>query len=407
MRNIGIFLLCLLLVVPGCTQQDTKQEEKPVISQEQKDFITTENDFTFTLLSKLYDQDSYSNASISGTSAYIALCMLANGAKSPCLDEMMTAMGLDGQDIKNVNQYASKFLHKKYGDEISIVSSNSIWLGKDAMVVEDFANTMKTQYLSSAEKIDFSDEKSAQTINAWVDKSTNGKIKELVKYDEIKDMLLMLINAIYLKAPWTNTFDPQAIMDKEFTNILGQKKNIKMMSKNGIFKFHKGDGFDIARLPYGKNEDLALYIVLPESVDGLISLSKFFDRKYFELELAKIKETELSLQLPKIKIEFEADLIPTLKGMGMNAIFDPTISDLSDMVANPQNAYVSMIKHKTYVNIDEDGTEAAAVTGIGMVGSAAPDETKPREFIVDHPFMTIIRDESTGEVIFSAFVANP
>lgn len=407
MRKIGMLLLSMLLIVTGCTQQDAKQEEKPVISKEQNDFVATQNDFTFTLLSKIYDQDSYSNASISGTSAYIALCMLANGAKSPCLDEMMTAMDLEGQDIKTINQHASRFLHKKYGEDITIVSSNSVWMGKDAMVVEDFANTMKTQYLSSAEKIDFSDEKSAQTINGWVEKSTNGKIKDLVKFDEIKDMLLMLINAIYLKAPWTNTFDPQATADKEFTNILGQKKNVKMMSKTDFFKFHKGDGFDIARLPYGKNQELALYIVLPEATDGLISLSKFFDRKYFELEIAKMRDTELYLQMPKVKIEFESDLIPTLKEMGMNAIFDPTISDLSGMVANPQNAYVSMIKHKTYVNIDEAGTEAAAVTAIGMVGTAAPDETKPREFIVDHPFMTIIRDESTGEVIFSAFVANP
>lgn len=405
MRNFALIFISLLLLVPGCGQEK-KQEEKPVISQEQKEFVAIQNNFTFTMLSRIYDQDFYSNASISGTSAYTALCMLANGAKSPCLDEMMTSMGLEGQDISSVNQNVSKFLHKKYGDDISIVSSNSIWMGKDAMVVEDFANTMKTQYLSSAEKIDFTDEKSAQTINSWVSKSTNGKIKELVKYDEIKDMLLMLINAIYLKAPWTDTFDPQATSDMDFTNIVGQKKKVKMMTKTAFYKFHKSDGFSIARLPYGKNEELAFYIILPEAADGLISLSKFFDKKYFDLELAKIQDTELMLQLPKMKIEYEADLIPTLKGMGMSAVFDPTISDLSGMVANPQNAYVSMIKHKTYINIDEGGTEAAAVTGIGMVGSAAPDEKKPKEFVVDHPFMCIIRDESTGEVIFSAFVAN-
>ena len=111
--------------------------------------------------------------------------------------------------------------------------------------------------------------------------------------------------------------------------------------------------------------------------------------------------------MPKTKVEYEADLVPLLKKMGMNAIFDSTISDLSGMVANPQNAYVSLIKHKTYINIDEAGTEAAAVTAIGMVGSAAPGEDKPKEFKVDHPFMMIIRDEGTGEVVFSAFVTEP
>ncbi|MBP7733747.1 MAG: serpin family protein [Caldisericia bacterium] len=406
-KKIGIMMICILLITPGCAKQEEKQEEKPVVTQEQSDLVAAENDFAFSLLTKLYGQDTYTNTSISGTSAYIALCMLANGAKSPCLEEMMTAMGLDGQDIKAINQFNSKFIHKQYGDDISIVNSNSIWVGKDAMIVDDFANTVKTQYSATAEKIDFSDEKSPETINSWVEKSTNGKIKDLVNYDEIKDALMMLINALYLKAPWTNTFNPKLTSDQDFVTLPGKPVKVKMMNRLGFYQYHKGDGFDIVRLPYGQKEELAMYIVLPEAKDGLITLSEFFDRKEFELQLAKMKDTEINLQLPRTKIEFEADLVPLLKKMGMNAIFDGSISDLSGMIANPQNAFVSLIKHKTYINIDEAGTEAAAVTAVEMVGSAAPGEKEPKEFKVDHPFMTIIRDEATGEVVFSAFVTEP
>lgn len=406
-KKIGIMMICILLITPGCTKQEEEQEEKPVITQEQSDLVAAENDFAFSLLTKLYGQDTYTNTSISGTSAYIALCMLANGAKSPCLEEMMTAMGLDGQDIKTINQLNSKFIHKQYGDDINIVNSNSVWVGKDAMLVDDFANTMETQYSATAEKIDFSDEKSPETINGWVEKSTNGKIKDLVSYDEIKDALMMLINALYLKAPWTNTFNSKLTSDQDFVTLPGKSVKVKMMNRVGFYQYHKGDGFDIVRLPYGQKEELAMYIVLPEAKDGLITLSEFFDRKEFELQLAKMKDTEINLQLPRTKIEFEADLVPLLKKMGMNAIFDSSISDLSGMVANPQNAFVSLIKHKTYINIDEAGTEAAAVTAVEMVGSAAPGEKEPKEFKVDHPFMTIIRDEATGEVVFSAFVTEP
>lgn len=407
LKKVGILMICMLLLTPGCSKSEEKQEVKPVVSQEQTDLIAAENDFTFSMLTRLYDQDTYTNTSISGTSAFIALCMLTNGAKSPCYEEMMTAIGLEGKDIKEINQLNSKFIHKQYGEDISIVNSNSVWVGKDAMLVDDFTNTMKTQYLATAEKIDFSDEKSPLTINGWVEKSTNGKIKDLVSYDEIKDALMMLINALYLKAPWTNTFNPKFTSEQDFITLPGKTKKVQMMSKTGFYKYHKGDGFDIARLPYGQKEELAMYIVLPEALDGLISLSKFFDRKNFELELTKMKDAELALQIPKTKVEYEADLVPTLKSMGMSAVFDPTISDLSGMVANPQNAFVSLIKHKTYINIDEAGTEAAAVTAVEMVGSAAPGEKEPKEFKADHPFMMIIRDESTGEVVFSAFVAQP
>ena len=410
MKKVVFTIVAVALLFTGCgaKEEEKKEEEKPVVSKEQTELVNIQNDFTFSLLSRLYNEDNYTNTSISGLSAHIALCMVANGAASPCLEEILTTIGLDGLDIDKVNQTNNAFLFKKYGEDITITNSNSMWVTKDTKVAPEFADKMSKMYGAKTDVIDFSDEKSPDTINGWVAKSTNNKISKLVNYDEIKDALMLLLNALYLKAPWTTQFDPEATSDMKFTLLDGKPKNVKMMSRESVYKYHKGEGFQIVRIPYGKNEELAMYVVLPESLDGLINLVQMFDRKTLDIELAKMKEKPLQFKMPKINFEYETNLIPTLKKMGMNAVFDPSTSNLSNMIVPPPEAFISLIKHKVFMDVNEGGTEAAAVTSIGMVGSAAPgEENKPDEFICDHPYMFLIRDEVSGQLLFASCAVNP
>jgi serpin B len=406
MKKIIISLVVLAMMATGCQAPDDK-EEKPVVTQEQKTMVDARNELTFKLLNKIYSQDVYANMAISGISAHVALSMVANGAQMPCLTEILSTLGIDKINITDVNLQNRTFLGKAYGEDIEMVNSNSMWVGKDANVVADFSDTMKKSYNAAVEPIDFADEKSPDKINDWVSKSTNGKISKLVTYEEIKDALLMLINALYLKAPWTEQFEVEATSDKDFTKLDGSKKSVRMMTRTGFYRYRRGEGFGIARIPFGKNEELAMYVVLPDAAEGLVNLIDFFDRENFELQLLKMKGKELQLSMPKVKFEFETDLVPMLKKLGMVAVFDPSTSDLSGMVSNPSNAYISLIKHKTFIDVHEGGIEAAAVTAVEMVAGAAPGEEGPEEFVVDHPYMFLIRDEVSGDVLFASCVTNP
>lgn len=408
MKRFVFALMVATLLFAGCGMEKKTDEAKPVESQESIDTTNAQNDFTFNLLSRLYGDDYYQNVAISGVSAHIALCMTANGAVGSVKDEIVSTLGLDGIDMKAVNEHNKKFIDKKYGDDIDLVVSNSLWVNKDTRMVEDYIKTVTDYYRASVEKTDFSDEKSADVVNSWVSKSTNGKITKMVTPEELSDAMLLLLNALYLKAPWTNQFEKAATTDQDFTLLNGSKKKVKMMSREGFYKYHKGEGFQIVRMPYGKNEELAMYVVLPESDDGLVTLANFFTQKELNVEIAKMKEMMLDLKLPKFKFEYETNLIPTLKQMGMNACFDPTTSSFSDMIQPPPEAYISLIKHKVFMDVHEGGTEAAAVTSVEFVAGAAPgEESGPPEFLVDHPFMFIIRDEVTGEIMFASCVSVP
>ncbi len=408
MKRFVFALIVATLLFSGCGMEKKTDEVKPVESQESIDTTNAQNDFTFNLLSRLYGDDYYQNVAISGVSAHIALCLTANGAVGSVKDEIQSALGLEGIDMKAVNEHNKKFIDKKYADDIDLVVSNSLWVNKDTKMVDDFLKMAADYYKASVEKTDFSDEKAANAVNEWISKSTNGKISKMVTPEELSDAMLLLLNALYLKAPWTNQFDKLATTDQDFTLLNGSKKKVKMMSREGFYKYHKGEGFQIVRMPYGKNEELAMYVVLPESDDGLVTLANFFTQKELDVEIAKMKDLLLDLNIPKFKFEYETNLIPTLKKLGMNACFDPTTSSFSDMIQPPPEAYISLIKHKVFMDVHEAGTEAAAATSVEFIAGAAPgEESGPPKFLVDHPFMFIIRDEVSGEIMFASCVSVP
>jgi len=282
--------------------------------------------------------------------------------------------------------------------------ANALWILKDLAIRKEFIDIINTQYNAEAEKLNGQDlEKVKQTINAWVEKKTKGKIKELFHEGGItQDAVLVLTNAVYFKGRWESPFKEEHTSNEPFTLSSGEKVQVPMMFQKNEFRFLEEKTFKALEIAY-IGEELSMLILLPNRHDGLPELENSITVPNLKKWLKKMSITEVELHLPKFTIEFSFQLNTILSSMGMTDIFLQGKADLSGMFDVSQTKspmYVGDTIHKAYINVNEKGTEAAAATGI-------PAECKPLSFIADHPFVFIIRDSVSGIILFMGRMMNP
>jgi serine protease inhibitor len=259
--------------------------------------------------------------------------------------------------------------------------------------------------------LDFSRPDAVTTINDWVSKNTNGRIKQIVS--ELRsDEFLVLVNAIYFKGTWTREFDPKLTAPRAFyLPTHGHKYEIApttqllMMNREDKFRYKDDHAMQAVALPYGDGR-LNLYVFLPRDRGDLGELVKATTPDNFAELFSGFAEKKGTVVLPKFKIEFEKSLNAALKQLGMGVAFTPA-ADFSKMVAPPNTAAISDVLHKTFVEVNEEGTEAAAVTGVKMMMTAMPRPEDKFSFVCDHPFLCAIRDDVTGSVLFLGAIYDP
>jgi serine protease inhibitor len=251
--------------------------------------------------------------------------------------------------------------------------------------------------------LDFGRPDAVTTINAWCSKNTNGRITKIVS--ELKpEEFLVLVNAIYFKGTWTKEFDPKLTSAREFRLASGGVQR-QMMNREGRFRYKADDAMQAVALPYG-DERLNLYVFLPREKDGLGELIDATKPDNFAGLFAGFGEEKGTVVLPRFKLEFEQSLNAALKQLGMGVAFTPA-ADFSKMVAPPNTAAISDVLHKTFVEVNEEGAEAAAVTGVKMMMTAMPRPEDKFSFVCDHPFLCAIRDDVTGSVLFLGAIYDP
>ena len=365
--------------------------------------------FAFKLYDQIIKKSTGTNRFLSPASVMLALAMTYNGADGTTRQAMARALEIEDMSLDEVNRAFANLkstLHPT-DPKIQLKIANSLWIRNGFVVKPAFIARNKDFYEAETVSLNFADPAAADNINSWVNKNTEGKIKKIV--DQISpDVFLFLINAIYFKGQWKVEFKKQNTKPDVFRLPGGERKEVPMMSQSESYFYYKGKDFQSVALPYGQGS-VSMYVFLPDEQIDLNQFEQNLTAENWETWMKSFQFTPGDLMLPRFKVEWELTLNEVLKDLGMAEAFDPQRADFSQIAElNAGNKlYISEVKHKSWAEVNEEGTEAAAVTsvGIGLTSVRKP----PEKFFmkVDRPFFFAIRDNQTGVVLFMGSLANP
>jgi serpin B len=378
------------------------------MSADVKTVVRGNTDFACELYGRL--AGAKGNLFFSPYSVSTALAMTYAGARGTTAEEMAKTLHL-ALPAEQLHAACAALLRDLHGQgkprPFRLAIANALWGQKGYGFLPAFIDVTRANYGAGLREVDFSRaaEEARQTINYWVEEETKGKIKELVKPDVVGPQTrLVLTNAIYFKAPWQEQFAKQATRPEDFHLATGQKVPVPMMHRTGSY-FHLDAGkFQLLDLPYEGNEQ-SMLVILPKKGQELAALEKGLTESRVQEWAAKVQSLEVRLSLPRFKITQGFQLHDVLAAMGMPSAFDPGQADFSGMDAR-RDLFLSRVIHKAYVDVNEEGTEAAAATAVAAKLAAAPPG-EPVEFRADRPFAFIIRDRRSGSILFMGRVADP
>ncbi|WP_157336794.1 serpin family protein [Paenibacillus lutrae] len=401
---LSLLSSCSLSAKPS---QISIQDRQETASNLDTKVVKAANGFGLQIHKQLALQDPDVNIFLSPLSISMALGMAYNGSSGTTKEQMASALGWKGmsdEEINRGNQTLNTLLQKS-GKGVEVHMANSMWLRKDFSFNKKFLDTNKTYYGAKAEELDFNDsDKTVQTINKWVDEQTKAKIPNLLKQVDPSDVMF-LVNAVYFKGAWTQEFRTADTKDDLFKKKNGSSKTVKMMSQQGSYEYVKAEDYEAVRLPYGEGQ-MDLLVVLPDEQSTLQALQEkiWQDPSQFQ---KPFKKSSGQIRIPRFKAEYGKSLIESLKKMGMNIPFDPLQADLSRIAATPPNLFIGKVTHKSYIEVNEKGTEAAAATVVGVKTTSLEQPQDPFDLKVDRPFFIAIEDRQTGAWLFVGSIVEP
>jgi serpin B len=366
--------------------------------------VNANTQFGFRLFSELVKSSNNQNVFFSPASVAIALSMLYNGASGTTQQEMAAAMSFGSLDLKAVNA-ANESLREALQNadtKVQLSIANSLWARQGFSFRHQFLKNTRQFYQAQVTNLDFASPDAIGIINLWVEESTRGKISQIV--DRINpDDVLFLINAIYFKGTWTNQFDKNQTAQQPFYLSNGTSKQHPLMSRQGNYRYYENQQFQAVSLPYGIGQ-LSLYVLLPKKNSNLNALLGQLSAQNWNQWLSQLKNREGVVKIPRFKLEYEIELKNALAALGMKTMFDGTKAEFAALTS--ERVRVDRVKHKTFVEVNEEGTEASAVTSAGVQVTSAP-ATEPFSMVVDRPFFCAIRDERTGTILFMGAIVEP
>jgi serpin B len=398
--TIATFALaaCSSTTEPGTAQPSPALDALPraLTGGEQK-VIGAANDFSFALFRQLSASRSDSNVFTSPLSASMALGMAMNGAAGTTYDEMRSTLGFGASATETEigTSYKSLItLLRGLDPSVEFRIANSIWYRTGFPVQPTFLDAGRDWFDAQVSALDFASPNAVRTINDWVSSSTAGKIPTIV--DGIDDdQVMFLINAIYFKGSWRAKFDPARTVDAPFKSVAGDQP-AKLMHRDGMIRYLETADFSAVDLPYG-NSAYSMTVVLPNAGRSVDAVAASLQNTAWAGWVGQFHDADVDLYLPRFKLEWQRPLIPDLQSLGMRAAFVDGGADFSRMSSLGRQLFISLVKQKTYVDVNEEGTEAAAVTNVGISLTSAPVRST---FRVDRPFVFVIRERLSGTILF-------
>lgn len=351
------------------------------------------------------------NLVFSPASIYLALAMTYAGAEGVTADEMARVLHIDldaetfHRAMNTLDRELESRSFEEGDDRVQLSIANSIWAQQDTTFEQPFLDTLAVYYGAGVRLVDYKTaaEKARRAINAWVADETNDKITELIPEGMLDELTrLVLVNAIYLDATWAQPFDADETYDGSFTLEGGRTVQVPMMHQTGRFAYASGDGWQAVQLPYSGNK-LAMLLIVPD--DGRFAqVEADLSGTFVADAVAGLGTTDVALTMPKYELRTQAGLNGVLTGLGMATAFDPDRADFSGMTSE-ERLFISGVVHEAYIAVDEEGTEAAAATGVVMGVTSAP--LVEVQLTIDRPFIFALRDTETGAILFFGRVMDP
>jgi serine protease inhibitor len=363
--------------------------------------------FAFKLFAELTKSNVEQNIFISPTSVALALALAYNGARGETARAIARTLELGDTGLDALNRVNAALIESlsALDPHVVLAIANALWARQGISFAPGFLQGSQDFYRAEIATLDFGAAGAVAAINEWVRRNTAGKIETII--DQIdRSAVMFLINAIYFKGRWAKPFDPRRTREMPFTLAGGRHKPHPMMAQTGKFDYYALPGFQAISLPYGAGR-ASMYIFLPEQRSSLRAFRRELTHKSWESWLRHFRPTEGTIRLPRFKLAYQATLNDALKALGMGIAFDLQRADFGAMFTDGKpGASIDEVKHKTFVEVNEEGTEAAAVTSIGMIRmTMAPQRSF--SMIVDRPFFCAIRDNQTGALLFMGAITDP
>ncbi len=401
----AIYLLFALLLA-GCTY-----DKQPLVSNPQPDpsqlpesqFVASNNNFAFKLFQAVHRARPDSNIFISPFSVSMALGMTLNGADSTTFEQIRSVLGFENYDLQAINHTYQNYFKQLTGIDEKVVFeiANSIWYARSFAVLPSFLDVNHQFFNAQVYQADFANPQTVNLINNWVAEKTRGKISSIISYIP-REALMYLINAIYFKGNWTYTFDPRYTQDWDFETLKEAQAPCKMMFVTKKFPHYVSERLQMVQLPYG-NGHFNMAVIVPGKA---IDFSDFVDSFNCSDWQSWLKGSQIdsgTVGLPRIKMGFSMVLNDLLKQMGMTDAFNPLKANF-DRLSPEKGVFINVVKHKTFLEVNEQGTEAAGVTLVGFGRTANSDFF---EMIAQRPFLFVIFEKDSGAILFMGQMVKP
>jgi len=411
MKGLALVLVAISFLSFSCTRDLGVTPLKGnirALTQSEQQVSRASTSFGFQFFHELHQSNPQENQFTSPLSVSMALGMTLNGADGITETAMQSTLGLD-MDRQEINKAYNSLIELLItaDSRVQFDIANSIWYRDTFQVEADFLDVNKKYFDAAVRPLDFNNPNSVNIINNWVSEQTNEKIDKIV--DRIQSSTIMfLINAIYFNGTWTFEFDKEKTQTEGFQLIDGQSTDVDMMVQtNDKFRYFENEMMQAIDLPYGQGH-FRMTVFLPRDEMGLNELIEQLDKTSWKNWIGSFSQQKGTLHLPKFKMKYDKTLNDVLSDMGMAIAFDKQNANFARISKNASgNIYIDNVKHKTFVDVNEEGTEAAAVTSVELgVTSVGPG---PEGFVmrVDHPFLFFIREHSSDTILFIGKILDP
>jgi len=362
------------------------------------------NDFSFEMYQQLGDVDD--NVFFSPYSVFVALAMTYEGARGNTAEQMKNVLGFEQNDEVSLCSFGRIYNLLNIDAEYNLNTANALWTEKDYPFLEEYLSFIDNYYMGKATDVDFTNPKNAaDIINKWVEENTDGKIEDMLSSDDISpDTVLILSNAIYFKGSWLTQFNVEDTKDRDFEMTPNNKIQVPTMvlkDSKELFNYTETEDLQILELPY-KGNAVSMIIFLPKEND-ITSINQKFTSENLATWMDSMYPTVVDIYLPKFTFKTDYNLKNMLIDIGLDIAFSSN-ADFSGMNGYG-GLFIEKVLHKAFVEINEEGTEAAAATTVHVMESAMPEPSEI--FNADHPFTFLIQHKETGTILFMGSVSNP
>lgn len=397
-----IFILALSVALfSSCGDSNVTPGNEPnlrTLSASEIQVATSTNQFAFNLFKQVQEETPQNNF-ISPLSVSMALGMTLNGASAETQESILQTIDYGDLSPQEVNSGYKDLtaLLLSMDRKVKLGIANSVWYSDKYHAKEDFTTLIKEFYDGTVSSLNFSDDNSKNVINKWVEDKTNDRIKDLIDHIEPNEVMF-LVNAIYFKGDWTYQFDKSKTHDAPFHKLDGSTTSVDMMQAEKVkLKRYWNDEIHLLDIPYG-NKQFSLTLIIPHQSDKIQDVVRKLNSEDIAYWLSEADSASPEFELPKFKMTWKKDLKETLEEMGMRTV------DFPNLFEEPLDLEITRVVHQTFLDVNEEGTEAAAATAVGVgVTSVGP----PTKITVDKPFIFLLREKHSGTILFMGQLIDP